>query len=90
MSVRVYRTGCRRTLPRRRERTLPNARVTIVPPKMPSIADRLAALHIPVVQINTDAGFGGECHLDANMVRSALGALPLTVECVPGALQVLA
>ncbi|MBS1892907.1 MAG: hydrogenase accessory protein HypB, partial [Actinobacteria bacterium] len=40
-------------------------------------ADRLAALHIPVVQINTDAGFGGECHLDANMVRSALRDLPL-------------
>jgi len=41
-------------------------------------ADRLAALHVPVVQVNTDAGFGGECHLDANMVRSALGALPLS------------
>src|SRR6478672_5431930 len=40
-------------------------------------ADRLAAMHIPVTQLNTDPGFGGECHLDANMVRSALGALPL-------------
>ena len=40
-------------------------------------ADRLAALHIPVVQINTDPGFGGECHLDANMVRSAIPDLPL-------------
>jgi hydrogenase nickel incorporation protein HypB len=40
-------------------------------------ADRLAGLHIPVVQLNTGAGFGGECHLDANMVRSALPALPL-------------
>jgi hydrogenase nickel incorporation protein HypB len=40
-------------------------------------ADRLAALHVPVVQLNTGAGFGGECHLDANMVRSALDALPL-------------
>jgi hydrogenase nickel incorporation protein HypB len=40
-------------------------------------ADRLASLHIPVVQLNTGAGFGGECHLDANMVRSALPALPL-------------
>src|SRR5947208_5150513 len=40
-------------------------------------SDRLASLHIPVTQLNTDAGFGGECHLDANMVRSALGALPL-------------
>jgi len=40
-------------------------------------ADRLVSLHIPVVQLNTDGGFGGECHLDANMVRSALGDLPL-------------
>jgi hydrogenase nickel incorporation protein HypB len=40
-------------------------------------ADRLAALHIPVTQINTDPGFGGECHLDANMVRSAIPSLPL-------------
>ena len=40
-------------------------------------ADRLAALHVPVTQLNTDSGFGGECHLDANMVRSALPALPL-------------
>jgi hydrogenase nickel incorporation protein HypB len=40
-------------------------------------ADRLSALHLPVVQLNTGNGFGGECHLDANMVRSALGALPL-------------
>ncbi len=40
-------------------------------------ADRLAALHLPVVQLNTGAGFGGECHLDANMVRSAIPALAL-------------
>ncbi len=40
-------------------------------------ADRMAALHLPVVQLNTDPGFGGECHLDANMVRSAIGELPL-------------
>jgi hydrogenase nickel incorporation protein HypB len=40
-------------------------------------ADRLASLHIPVTQLNTAGGFGGECHLDANMVRSALGELPL-------------
>ena len=40
-------------------------------------ADRLAALHLPVTQLNTDPGFGGECHLDANMVRSALPSLPL-------------
>ena len=40
-------------------------------------SERLASLHVPVAQINTDPGFGGECHLDANMVRSALPSLPL-------------
>jgi hydrogenase nickel incorporation protein HypB len=40
-------------------------------------ADRIASLHVPVTQINTDPSFGGECHLDANMVRSAIPALPL-------------
>jgi hydrogenase nickel incorporation protein HypB len=40
-------------------------------------ADRLAHLHIPVTQLNTDPSFGGECHLDANMVRSAIPSLPL-------------
>jgi hydrogenase nickel incorporation protein HypB len=41
-------------------------------------ADRIAGLHIPVVQLNTGNGFGGECHLDANMVRSAIPDLDLT------------
>jgi hydrogenase nickel incorporation protein HypB len=40
-------------------------------------ADRLATLHVPVTQLNTAAGFGGECHLDANMVRSALPEIEL-------------
>lgn len=40
-------------------------------------ADRLGRLHVPVTQLNTDGGFGGECHLDANMVRSALPELEL-------------
>jgi hydrogenase nickel incorporation protein HypB len=40
-------------------------------------ADRIASLHVPVTQINTDPGFGGECHLDANMVRSAIPSIPL-------------
>src|SRR6516225_7921004 len=40
-------------------------------------SDRIAGLHIPVAQLNTDPGFGGECHLDANMVRSTLGVLAL-------------
>jgi hydrogenase nickel incorporation protein HypB len=40
-------------------------------------ADRISHLHVPVVQIDTDPSFGGECHLDANMVRSAIPSLPL-------------
>ncbi|CAA9421303.1 MAG: [NiFe] hydrogenase nickel incorporation-associated protein HypB [uncultured Rubrobacteraceae bacterium] len=40
-------------------------------------ADRLARFHVPLVQVNTDPGFGGECHLDANMVRSGLSELRL-------------
>jgi hydrogenase nickel incorporation protein HypB len=40
-------------------------------------ADRLAATGAPVALVNTANGFGGECHLDATMVRSALGRLPL-------------
>lgn len=40
-------------------------------------ADRLSLLHVPVTQLNTGNGFGGECHLDANMVRSAMPELPL-------------
>ncbi len=40
-------------------------------------ADRLARFHVPLIQVNTDPGFGGECHLDANMVRSGLSELPL-------------
>ena len=40
-------------------------------------AERIASLHVPVTQIETGSGFGGECHLDANMVRSAIPSLPL-------------
>ena len=40
-------------------------------------ADRLASVHVPVTQLQTSQGFGGECHLDANMVRSALPSIPL-------------
>ncbi len=40
-------------------------------------ADRLATLHIPVTSSTPTPSFGGECHLDANMVRSAMPSLPL-------------
>jgi hydrogenase nickel incorporation protein HypB len=40
-------------------------------------ADRLAGLGAEITLINTGNGFGGECHLDAPMVRSALTRLPI-------------
>jgi hydrogenase nickel incorporation protein HypB len=40
-------------------------------------ADRLAGLGAALALVNTSAGFGGECHLDAVMVRAGLGRLPL-------------
>jgi hydrogenase nickel incorporation protein HypB len=40
-------------------------------------ADRLQGLGAVVELVNTGNGFGGECHLDAPMVRSALLRLPL-------------
>ncbi len=40
-------------------------------------ADRLAGLGAQIALLNTGAGFGGECHLDAPMVARALTALDL-------------
>lgn len=40
-------------------------------------ADRLSGFGAAISLINTANGFGGECHLDAPMVRSALRRLPL-------------
>ncbi|HWL45675.1 MAG TPA: hydrogenase nickel incorporation protein HypB [Ilumatobacter sp.] len=40
-------------------------------------ADVLRETGAAVSLVNTDAGFGGECHLDAVMVASGLGRLPL-------------
>ncbi len=40
-------------------------------------ADLLTGLGAQVSLVNTDAGFGGECHLDAIMVRSGLVRLDL-------------
>lgn len=40
-------------------------------------ADRLGRFRARVGQINTDPGFGGECHLDANMVRHGLTTMDL-------------
>jgi hydrogenase nickel incorporation protein HypB len=61
------------------ERVLPGLSVAVLEGDVQGSydADRLSTLHVPVTQLNTGNGFGGECHLDANMVRSALPALPL-------------
>jgi hydrogenase nickel incorporation protein HypB len=40
-------------------------------------ADRLEGFGAAIALVNTGKGFGGECHLDAPMVRSALPRLPL-------------
>ncbi|MHB1890921.1 MAG: hydrogenase nickel incorporation protein HypB, partial [Acidimicrobiales bacterium] len=40
-------------------------------------ADRLSGFGAAVSLVNTANGFGGECHLDATMVRSALARLDL-------------
>lgn len=40
-------------------------------------ADRLAGFGAAIALVNTGQGFGGECHLDAPMVASALPRLPL-------------
>jgi hydrogenase nickel incorporation protein HypB len=67
------------TLLERVVRDLPGVRVGVLEGDVQGSmdADRLASLHVPVTQLNTDPSFGGECHLDANMVRSAIPALPL-------------
>jgi hydrogenase nickel incorporation protein HypB len=40
-------------------------------------ADRLSGFGAQIALLNTSNGFGGECHLDAVMVRAGLGRLPL-------------
>lgn len=57
------------------ERLLPDTRSGVIEGDIASTidADKIAARGIPVVQINT----GGTCHLDAPMIRGALGHLPL-------------
>lgn len=40
-------------------------------------ADQLNGYGATISLVNTNAGFGGECHLDAVMVRSGLSRLPL-------------
>lgn len=58
------------------ERLPPDVRLGVIEGDLASSidADTIAARGLPVVQINT----GGNCHLDAPMIRSALPHLPLS------------
>jgi hydrogenase nickel incorporation protein HypB len=64
------------------ERTLPRlaarAPVAVIEGDIATTADaeRIAALGVPVVQINTDK-LGGSCHLEALAIQTALAELPV-------------
>lgn len=66
-------------LQRTLEQLAPTTRVGIVEGDIETSldADRLTGLGAAISLVNTGNGFGGECHLDATMVRSALPRLPL-------------
>ena len=66
-------------LQRTLERIAPTRRIGIVEGDIETSldADRLTGLGAAVSLVNTGNGFGGECHLDATMVRSALPRLSL-------------
>ncbi len=68
-------TLLRATIPR----LVPDLRVGVVEGDIATSidADALAGLGAPVSLVNTAAGFGGECHLDATMVRAGLAGLAL-------------
>ena len=65
--------GARAARPRRRARRRAGGRRG----RAASTPTGCRACTLTVTQLNTDQGFGGECHLDANMVRSALPEVPL-------------
>ncbi len=60
------------------DRTIGKLRIGVLEGDMQTTldAERLARFHSPIVQDNTDAGFGGRCHLDANMARSGVTEPP--------------
>jgi len=66
-------------LQRTLEHLAPTTRVGIVEGDIETSldADRLGGFGAAISLVNTGNGFGGECHLDATMVRSALPSLPL-------------
>ncbi len=72
-------TLLRQTLQRLRDEGVATDRIGIIEGDIETSldADRLDGFGAAVALVNTGNGFGGECHLDAPMVRSALPKLPL-------------
>ena len=58
---------------------VPRVRVGVVEGDIATDLDAvvLEGLGAPVALVNTSAGFGGECHLDATMVRAGIASLDL-------------
>jgi hydrogenase nickel incorporation protein HypB len=71
-------SGKTTTLIRTLDRLMPQMRCAVIVGDICSThdADKLSATGAPVVQINTDQ-FGGECHLAAHVIETAVGALDL-------------
>jgi hydrogenase nickel incorporation protein HypB len=71
-------SGKTTTLIRTLERLMPRMRCAVIVGDICSThdADKLSATGAPVVQINTDQ-FGGECHLAAHVIETAVAAMDL-------------
>jgi hydrogenase nickel incorporation protein HypB len=71
-------SGKTTTLIRTLERLMPRMRCAVIVGDICSThdADKLSATGAPVVQINTDQ-FGGECHLAAHVIETAVATLDL-------------
>jgi hydrogenase nickel incorporation protein HypB len=71
-------SGKTTTLIRTLDRLMPRMRCAVIVGDICSTydADKLSATGAPVVQINTDQ-FGGECHLAAHVIETAVAALDL-------------
>jgi hydrogenase nickel incorporation protein HypB len=72
-------SGKTTTLIRTLNRMMPELRCAVIVGDICSTydADKLSATGAPVVQINTDQ-FGGECHLAAHVIETAVAAMDLT------------
>ena len=72
-------SGKTTTLIRTLDRLMPDLRCAVIVGDICSThdADKLSATGAPVIQINTDQ-FGGECHLAAHVIETAVSAMDLS------------